>query len=212
MDSATGVTVGRATVAVMTSRSLEHAAPDGPAAAPRIEIRRSARRKRTVQARLEGDTLVVLMPTGLSAQQEQQHVDQLLRRVQRAESRKRLQQEDLMGRAMTLSRRYLDGRAVPSSIRWVTNQQQRWGSASPASGRIRLSTNLEGMPAWVVDSVIVHELAHLLEANHGPRFRALVTRYERYAEASAYLQGVAFGMGRPELAQESEDDVTNGDD
>ncbi len=152
-----------------------------------------------MSARLEGDTLVVLMPAGLRPEQEQEHVDRLLARVLRARARERLQRDDLMGRALALSERYLDGRARPTSIRWVTNQQQRWGSCSPATGAIRLSTNLEGMPAWVVDSVIVHELAHLLEANHGPRFQALVRRYERYEESRTYLRGVAFGMGRPEL-------------
>lgn len=183
----------------MSDRPVERNA-GAPATRPPIEIRRSARRRRTVQARMEGDTLVVLMPSGLSAQQEQRHVDDLLARVQRAEAKRRLQQEDLMARALTLSRRHLGGRARPSSIRWVTNQQHRWGSCSPTTGAIRLSTQLDGMPGWVIDGVIVHELAHLLESNHGPRFKTLVQNYERYAEATAYLQGVAFGMGRPDLA------------
>ena len=34
---------------------------------------------------------------------------------------------------------YLDGRAVPSSVRWVSNQRSRWGSCTPAEGSIRLS-------------------------------------------------------------------------
>lgn len=174
---------------------------------PRIEIRRSARRRRTVQARMEGDTFVVLMPAGLTQAQEQKHVDELLGRVQRVESKRRLQREDLAGRALDLSRRYLEGRARPSSIRWVTNQQHRWGSCSPATGEIRLSTSMEGMPRWVVDGVILHELAHLLEANHGPAFKALVGRYERYAETTAFLQGVAFGRGREDAAGEDESDL-----
>lgn len=156
---------------------------------------------------MEGDTFVVLMPAGLPAAVEQRHVEQLLGRVQRAQSKRRLQQEDLQGRARDLSRRYLDGRAEPTSIRWVSNQQQRWGSCSPATGAIRLSSTMEGMPAWVIDSVIVHELAHLIEPNHGPRFKALVHRYERYAEASAYLRGVAFGLGRPEVGGELDADL-----
>lgn len=156
---------------------------------------------------MEGDTFVVLMPAGLPAAVEQRHVEQLLGRVQRAQSKRRLQQEDLQGRARDLSRRYLDGRAEPTSIRWVSNQQQRWGSCSPATGAIRLSSTMEGMPAWVIDSVIVHELAHLIEPNHGPRFKALVHRYERYAEASSYLRGVAFGLGRPELGGELDADL-----
>lgn len=192
----------------MSSRRLDHDTPGRPETArPEVEIRRSTRRRRTVQARMEGDTFVVLMPAGLSEAQEQRHVEHLLGRVQRAQSRRRLQQEDLHGRALELSRRYLDGRAEPTSIRWVSNQRQRWGSCSPATGAIRLSSTMEGMPTWVVDSVIVHELAHLIEPNHGPRFRALVHRYERYAEASAFLKGVAFGLGRPELDPESDADL-----
>lgn len=153
---------------------------------------------------MEGDTLVVLMPAGLSAQEEKRHVDDMLTRVRRAEAKRRLEQEDLMTRALTLSRRYLGGRARPRSIRLVTNQQHRWGSCSPTTGAIRLSSQLDGMPGWVIDGVIVHELAHLLEPNHGPRFKALVQHYERYAEATAYLQGVAFGLGRPELGEGSD--------
>ncbi len=160
---------------------------------------------------MEGGTLVVLMPAGLSHREEQQHVDRLLTRVRRNQARQRLQgQEDLMSRALALSERYLQGRARPTSIRWVTNQQHRWGSCSPATGAIRLSTQLEGMPRWVVDSVIVHELAHLIEANHGPRFAALVQRVERYAEATAYLKGVAFGMGRADTTGDLDSDVAEG--
>lgn len=181
-------------------------------ARPEVEIRRSARRRRTVSARMEGDRLVVLMPAGLSQAEEQRHVESLLKRVQRAESRRRLEREDLMGRALRLSERYLDGRARPVSIRWVTNQQRRWGSCSPSKGTIRLSTELERMPSWVVDSVIVHELAHLLEPNHGPRFQALVTRFERYAESTAFLDGVAFAMGREMAGHDDGPDVDFDDD
>jgi hypothetical protein len=155
---------------------------------------------------MEGDTFVVLMPAGMRPEVEQQHVENLLERHLRAQSRRRLEQEDLMARARALSDRYLDGAARPTSVSWVTNQRRRWGSCSAGTGRIRLSTALEGMPIWVVDSVIVHELAHLLEANHGPRFKALVRRYGRYAEATAFLEGVSFAMGRP-TGDEDESDL-----
>lgn len=156
---------------------------------------------------MEAGTFVVLMPTGLRPEQEQEHVENLLQRHRRAQARRRLQQEDLMGRARRLSERYLHGRARPASVVWVTNQQQRWGSCSPSSGRIRLSTAMEGMPGWVIDSVIVHELAHLLEANHGPRFKALVRRFERYDEATAFLHGVSFGRGRSITDDEADIDA-----
>ncbi len=52
--------------------------------------------------------------------------------------------------AAELSARYLGGRAVPTSVRWVTNQNSRWGSATPSEGTIRLSHKLQPMPQWVM--------------------------------------------------------------
>lgn len=195
----------------MTRRPLGHES-SGPTqtTVPPIEIRRSTRRRRTVSARMEGGTFVVLMPSGLRPEEEQGHVDTLLARFQRSQAKQRLEREDLVGRAHRLSRTYLDGRARPTSITWVTNQQHRWGSCSPTTGTIRLSTALDGMPSWVVDSVIVHELAHLLEANHGPRFKALVRRFERYDEATAFLRGVSFAQGRPMGDEDGESDIETG--
>ncbi|MBE2259691.1 MAG: M48 family metallopeptidase [Rhodobacteraceae bacterium] len=51
----------------------------------------------------------------------------------------------------------------------------RWGSCNPRTG-VRLNWRLIHFPLAIVDYVVVHELAHLLEMNHGPRFWALVAR------------------------------------
>ena len=90
-----------------------------------------------------------------------------------------------------LSERYLDGQAEPSSVVWSARQNSRWGSCTPADGTIRLSTRLQGMPDWVVDYVLVHELAHLLQPGHDPAFWALVGRYPRTERARGFLEGVA---------------------
>jgi predicted metal-dependent hydrolase len=45
------------------------------------------------------------------------------------------------------------------------------------------------MPRWVVDYVLVHELAHLLEPGHGKRFWAWVDRYPKAERAKGYLTG-----------------------
>jgi len=81
--------------------------------------------------------------------------------------------------------------ATPLSVAWSTRQNGRWGSCTPADGTIRLSNRLQGMPDWVIDYVLVHELAHLLEAGHGPRFWELVGRYPRTERARGYLEGIA---------------------
>jgi predicted metal-dependent hydrolase len=119
----------------------------------------------------------------------------MVARLERKEQRARPSDEQLLARAATLNDTYFGGLATPSSVRWVTNQQQRWGSCSPGDRSIRLSERLQGMPSWVVDYVLVHELAHLLEADHSPRFRELEARYPLAEKARAFLDGAAWAHG-----------------
>lgn len=154
---------------------------------------------------MDGDRVVLLMPAGLSQEQEQRHVVDLLTRLRGTRQRRRLQREDLMGRSRRLSQDHLDGRARPSTVRWVTNQGSRWGSCSTSGRSIRISSELEGMPEFVVDAVLVHELAHLLVPHHGPRFTELVRRYPRYEEAQAFLRGVCWARGQAPALLEDDD-------
>ncbi|GAA3130051.1 hypothetical protein GCM10010466_20950 [Planomonospora alba] len=131
----------------------------------------------------------MLLPDGLSRTDEEQWVRRMLDRLAAKEQRRRPSDDDLLERANELSARYLDGGARPSSVRWVDNQRHRWGSCTPDHGTIRISTRLRGMPAWVVDYVIMHELVHLLVPNHGPRFWTLVERYPRAERARGFLEG-----------------------
>ena len=102
---------------------------------------------------------------------------------------------ELGRRAAELSRQYLGGVAKPTGVRWVTNQGSRWGSCTPVDGTIRLSDRLATMPGWVVDYVLVHELAHLIEIGHGPRFYRLVDAYPKAERARGYLLGAVAGAG-----------------
>lgn len=139
----------------------------------------------------DGDKTVVLMPARFSRAEERQWVAHMLDRLAAREQRRRPGDDRLLARAQALSARYLDGAAVPSSVRWVDNQRGRWGSCTPADGSIRLSRRLLGMPAWVLDYVIVHELAHLIMPDHGLRFWRLVAGYPKAERARGYLEGVA---------------------
>lgn len=159
-----------------------------------VEIRRSTRRRRTVSAYREGDRSIVLVPAGLAPAEERRIVARLLDRLDAKEAKRQAPGDDhLLARARELSRRHLRGRARPASVRWVTNQRRRWGSCTPADGSIRISTRLHDMPDWVLDYVLVHELAHLIEANHGPRFWALVDVYPQAARARGFLEGHVHG-------------------
>ncbi|MFJ4499063.1 M48 family metallopeptidase [Streptomyces sp. NPDC088864] len=156
-----------------------------------VEVRRSARRSRTVSAYREGDRTIVLIPARMSEAEERRWVDVMLGKLAAQESRRIPGDTELAERAERLSAQYFGGRAMPASVRWVTNQNTRWGSCTPAEGSIRLSHRLQGMPEYVVDYVLVHELAHLLVPGHGPRFWRLLDAYPRTERARGYLEGVA---------------------
>ena len=147
-----------------------------------VKVIRSARRRKTVQAREVGGVLHVSIPATMSHAEEQRHVAEMVRRMRRrAESTL----VDLPARAAALAAAH--GLRRPSSIRWVDNQEWRWGSCTPADGTIRISTRLAIEPSWVLDYVIVHELAHLTVPGHGPSFWALVERYPRAERARGFL-------------------------
>jgi len=176
---------------------------------PQVEVRRSTRRRRTVSAYREGDRIVVLIPASLSRRQEAEWVETMVARVERAEARRRPSDDDLMRRATALSHAWLDGRAVPASVRWVDNQRTRWGSCTPVDRTIRLSSRLRDMPAWVVDYVLVHELAHLLESGHDARFWAWVDRYPQAERAKAWLDGYSAGARIEGAAEPDEPDASD---
>lgn len=165
--------------------------------AGQVEVRRSRRRRRTVSAYRDGDRVVVLLPARMSKDEERQWVDVMLERLAAQERRRRPSDAELMNRALLLCRRYLSEAQTPTSVRWVYNQGSRWGSCTPSDRTVRLSSRLQGMPTWVVDYVLVHELAHLIEPGHTPRFWELVRRYPQADRARGYLEGVAAAASLP---------------
>ena len=120
--------------------------------------------------------------------EEAEWVDKMVRRVLAGERRRQRSDDDLLARASRLSRTYLDGRATPSAVRWVDNQQRRWGSCTLEDRSIRLSRRLAQMPDYVIDYVLLHELCHLVEPGHGPAFRALMAAYPKLERAEGYLE------------------------
>ena len=161
-----------------------------------VRIVRSARRRKTVSARLVDGVLVVRAPAALPDDALQEAIVGLAARVQRRAQRAALSDADLEKRARALNRRYFDGRLRWQSIRWSTRQNKRFGSCTPARGTIRISHRLQRVPRWVLDYVLMHELAHLVEPNHSPRFWALVNRYPLAERARGYL--MALGLEEPE--------------
>jgi predicted metal-dependent hydrolase len=156
-----------------------------------VEVRRSGRRRRTVSAYREGERTIVLLPARMSKAEEKRWVALMLERLEAQERKRRPSDSDLAVRARQLSQRYLGGKARPKTVRWVSNQTGRWGSCTPVDRSIRLSDRLQGMPEWVVDYVLLHELAHLLVPGHGPEFWSVLETYPRLERARGYLEGVS---------------------
>jgi len=190
--------------ACRTWRSAKSKIPQqaGSDLSPRVEVRRSSRRTRTVTAYRERDTIVVLIPQRMSKADEQTFVRDMVEKVLAREARSSAPRGDeaLTSRARELAAAYLapalDQVPEPIAVSWVTNQQQRWGSCTPSTGLIRLSHRLQPMPVWVVDYVLLHELVHLVEPTHSNRFWGLVGRYPAAEKAKGYLEGYLAAQGR----------------
>jgi len=147
-----------------------------------VAVFRSARRRKTVSARLVGGVLEVRLPAWMDAAEEARYVDDMRRRFER---RREADTVDVDALARRLARRH--DLPQPTAVRWVDNQTSRWGSCTPADGTIRVSSRLAMWPRWVLEYVLVHELAHLVEPSHGPAFHALVARYPRAERATGFL-------------------------
>jgi predicted metal-dependent hydrolase len=151
-----------------------------------------------VSAYRDGERVVVLIPNLFSRAEEREWVDRMLQRLEARDQRTRRTDDELVGRAARLAGRYFPDHpaaSVPASVRWVDNQNGRWGSCTPADRSIRISDRIMDMPDWVIDYVLLHELAHLIIPSHNRTFWALVGRYPRAERARGYLEGVATASG-----------------
>jgi predicted metal-dependent hydrolase len=160
-----------------------------------IIVRRSTKRKRTVSAFREGQAIVVAIPARMSKRDEAQLVPEMVAKVESAERKLRPGDGQLQTRAEKLSRELFAGQARPSSVRWSANMASRWGSCTLDDASIRISSRVQGMPKYVLDYVLVHELTHLLEAGHSERFYDFERRFPRSERAIGFLEGWQSGKG-----------------
>lgn len=153
---------------------------------PPVDIVRSARRKKTAQAVFDGGRIKVMVPSAMPEAEVQRVAFEMSQKLIRKRSSRSV---DLAARARTLASKYR--LPEPNSAEWSNRQNSRWGSCTPAHGAIRISDRMASMPPWVLDYVIVHELAHLEIDGHGPQFDRLVDRYPLAERARGYLMAKA---------------------
>lgn len=165
-----------------------------------IEVIRSKKRRRTVSAQMHGDVLRVSIPSWMSKSEEATNVAEMVRRFKRKIA---TQEVDLTDRARILAKRY--SLRTPDSIEWAENLTSVWGLCTPSTKTIRISTRLIGFPSWVLDYVIVHELAHLHVSGHGPDFWEITRHYEKTERAIGYL--IAKSGDSDDTADEADTDT-----
>jgi len=161
---------------------------------PEVEIRASSRRKKTGNAHWSGSRIVVQIPARIRGRERREFVDELVERLLTQRPQNAAGDAALEERARVLAGLY-NNDVQPKSVRWVNNQQARWASCSPGSREIRVSSRLRQCPEWVIDAVLVHELAHLQEADHSPRFYEIANRHVRQDDSELFLDGYALGLG-----------------
>lgn len=160
---------------------------DAPPPSLPVEIVRSRRRRKTVQATIVDGVIRVQAPASMSARELDEHVQHLVSRLER---RYRSESVDLVDRARRLSKRF--GLPRATSVVWA-EQRSQWGSCTTTTGEIRVSNRLAAYPPWVLDYVLVHELAHLVHADHSPAFAEVVAQYPLAERARGFLMAVSFG-------------------
>lgn len=153
---------------------------------PPVDIVRSSRRKKTVQAVLSGGRVKVMVPDDMPEDEARRLAFEMSTKLQHKRTSHTV---DLDARARTLARAH--DLPTPTTIGWSPRQNTRWGSCTPRAGSVRISDRMASMPRWVLDYVIVHELAHLVVDGHGRDFDRLVERYPLAERARGYLMAKA---------------------
>ena len=135
---------------------------------------------------MRSGVLELLVPASMPLSERAHWAEVMSRRLQRRAERSRPSDERLVERARKLNERHFDG-----ALRWTSiafaDMERLWGSCTFTDGAIRIARRAAAMPDWVLDYLVVHELAHLVHSDHGPEFHELEDRYPLTERAKGYL-------------------------
>ena len=170
-----------------------------------VKINFSRKRVRTIGARMVGDTMHINAPVGMPQEKLQKVIDKFKIRFEKQKLRQELNKtpETLQEIAQRLNNQYFSGKLEIKSIEYSVNQDRIFGICNHRTKNIKISYRLKEMPDWVRNYVIIHELAHLVEPNHGENFWNIVNRYSLSERARGYL--IAKGLESNESEKDVED-------
>ncbi len=156
-------------------------------------------RRRTIEISLHQGQMVVHVPRRLSRAELERTLPALRERLWRQLRRRSVFDNDaLQARATRVAHTVLGDVHLPRfTARFSRRQHKRWGSCTVGRGgdgrplgSILISARLIGHPVWVLDHLLLHELAHLLVSDHGARFQQLMRRSPRAERAEGYLEAL----------------------
>ena len=154
-----------------------------------VEVIKSSKRKKTVQAKIVNKKLIIFLPSRISQKEE----DYWIRKMKKKCINKRKKQllntnSQLKGKAEVINKKYFEGK-LNFNIEFVTNQNSRFGSCTPENKTIRISDKVSEMPKWVQNYIILHEIAHLIYKDHSDNFWEKVNEYKYTERAKGFLIG-----------------------
>ena len=154
-----------------------------------IIVIRSTRRKKNISAYRQGGRIVVSIPARMSKADERAMVPEMVAKIRAQEAAATMSEERLATRVDELLSELAPEISLrPSSINW-RGMRERWGSCTSTDRTIRISDRLKGSPDYVLDYVLFHEAIHLQFFDHGPEFKAILSRFPLEDQAEAYLSG-----------------------
>ena len=154
-----------------------------------IIVIRSTRRKKNISAYRQGGRIVVSIPARMSKADERAMVPEMVAKIRGQEAAATMSEERLANRVDELLSELAPEISLrPSSINW-RGMRERWGSCTSTDRTIRISDRLKGSPDYVLDYVLFHEAIHLQFFDHGPEFKAILSRFPLEDQAEAYLSG-----------------------
>ena len=154
-----------------------------------IIVIRSTRRKKNISAYRQGGRIVVSIPARMSKADERAMVPEMVAKIRAQEAAATMSEEKLASKVDQLLSEFAPEISLrPSSINW-RGMRERWGSCTGTDRTIRISDRLKGAPDYVLDYVLFHEAIHLQFFDHGPEFKAILSRFPLEDQAEAYLSG-----------------------
>lgn len=158
-----------------------------------VKINRSAKRMKTISAKLQDSILYVDAPAHAAHDKLHVIIEKFKRNILKQHLKKHLNNtHNLKDIAEIFNKKYFSSQLMINSISYSSRQEHKFGWCKYKKGDILISHRLANMPDWVRDYVIVHELAHLIVPNHSKEFHELVMRYPLAERAKGFLIAKGF--------------------